>query len=66
MTPAERPTVLYRITGTRPTRHGRETVTVLRRTWPAAKHAADKLDATGRGPARVDFGIVPRWSEVLR
>lgn len=64
--PAERGARIYRVSGTRPTRRGVETVTVIRRTWPAAKRAAERLEATGRGPARIHYAVVPAWSEILR
>lgn len=60
-----RPTLIYRVSGTRPHNGARETVTVLRRTWPAARRAADRFEEQGRGPTTIELAEVA-WQEVLR
>lgn len=63
LTDHARLTTIYRVTSTRTTNGTLETVTVLRRQWPAAVRLADAWRALGREPVNIDAVAVPaeKW-----
>ena len=59
-------TVIYRVRGTRVTNGTRETVTELRRIWPAALRLAARWQEWGRDPVTIEAVVIVdhQWREV--
>jgi hypothetical protein len=59
-------TVIYRVRGTRVTNGKAETVTELRRVWPAAVRLAERWQEWGRDPVTIEAVVVieNRWLAV--
>ena len=57
---------VWAVTSWRPRGAGRESITRLLRTWPAAERHRRSEEAKGRGPATIWRATLPSWTQVTR